>query len=387
MKASIVPPAKRQRGQGRGRGSVGLASVKRNLDSNRHRIVRLHGSCELRVETRASVLPGEDGVLLSVGAVGVCGSDLHLYNEGRIGSTVLSGPFIPGHEFMGTVLQAGRAARDAAGQALIPGLRVAVEPHVACGRCVWCHRGQSNLCPDHHFLGLPGCDGALAERIVVPGRQCYPLPQSLSDNAGALLEALGVAMHAASLARIRPQEAVVIAGLGPIGLMLVRLAALMGAAPLLAVDPLPWRTQFARRWGATHVHAGTLASMPERMRRACGPHGCPTVFETAWAGTAIADCVQIAAPGARLVLVGIPADDSLALTHSVARRKGLTLLFSRRMGPAMPLALKFATASVGGINLDELVTHEWRLDETARAFSQNARYGDQVIKSVIHPQR
>jgi L-iditol 2-dehydrogenase len=352
-----------------------------------HRVVRLHGSCDLRLETRVVGAPGDDAVLLAVGAVGLCGSDLHLYNEGRIGSTTLNGPFIPGHEFMGTVLQAGRTARDASDQPLRPGQRVAVEPHVACGRCVWCLRGQSNLCPDHFFLGLPGCDGALAERIVVPGRQCYPLPESMSDNAGALLEALGVAMHAASLSRIRPQEAVVVAGLGPIGLMLVRLAALMGAAPLVAVDPLPWRAQFARRWGATHVHAGTLASIPARLRRACGPHGSPTVFESAWAGPAVAECVQIAAPGARVVLVGIPSDDSFSLTHSVARRKGLTLLFSRRMGSAMPLAIKLASTPKQGVNLDELVSHEWRLDQVARAFSQNARYADHMIKSVVHPQR
>lgn len=194
-------------------------------------------------------------------------------------------------------------------------------------------------------------------------------------------------MHAASLSRIRPQEAVMVAGLGPIGLMIVRLAALIGAAPLIAVDPLPWRAKFARCWGATHAHAGTLTSMPERMRRAAGQHGSPTVFETAWAGTAITDCVHAAAPGARVVLVGIPPDDSFSLPHSVARRKGLTLLFSRRMGAEMPLAIRLASSDHEGVNLDELVTHKWRLDQTARAFSQNARYADGVLKSVIHPQR
>ncbi|WP_246026491.1 zinc-dependent alcohol dehydrogenase [Oleiharenicola lentus] len=352
-----------------------------------HRVVRLHGPCDLRLETRQLRTPGDNDVIVSVGAVGVCGSDLHLYNEARIGTTKLAEPFIPGHEFMGTVVAAGPASSDALGQSLRLGQRVAIEPHIACGNCTWCMCGQSNLCPHHIFLGLPGCDGALAEQVIVPGRQCYPLPDSISDNAGALLEALGVAMHAASLARIRANEAVVVVGLGSIGLMLVRLAALIGAAPLIAVDPLPWRAKFARHWGATHTHTGTLNSMPERMRRASGPHGSPTVFETAWAGTAISDCVHAAAPGARVVLVGIPADDTFSLPHSVARRKGLTLLFSRRMGAEMPLAIRLASLSHEGVNLDELVTHEWRLDQTARAFSQNARYADGVLKSVVHPQR
>lgn len=347
----------------------------------------MHGACELRIEQREALTPGPTEILLEVQAVGICGSDLHLYNEGRIGTTALVGPFVPGHEFMGTVLQAGPAALDAGGLALQPGQRVAVEPHIACGRCTWCQQGQPNLCPDHTFVGLPGCDGALAEQMIVPAHQCFVIPPSISDNAGALLEALGVALHAASLARIRPGEGVVVAGLGPIGLMLVRLAARMGAAPLIAVDPLPWRVRFARRWGATHTHVGTLASLPERTRRACGPHGAPTVFEAAWAGTAIAECVQMAAPGARVVLVGIPSDDALSLTHSVARRKGLTLLFSRRMGAVMPLAIKLATSGNDGVNLDELVSHEWSLAQTPRAYSQNARYADAMIKSIVHPQR
>jgi len=347
--------------------------------------VRLHAAFDLRLETKKLADLSKGEALIKVGAVGICGSDLHHYTLGQIGATASSGPFVLGHEFMGQVVAADRHARSAGGDPLRLGARVAVDPHIACGRCEWCLAGHPNLCPDHTFLGLPGCDGALCEQVVVPARQCHVLPGTISDNAGALLETLGVAIHAVWLAKMAAGKSVLVAGLGPVGLLIVRLAHLAGAHPIIGVDPLSGRTNLARRWGCTDTFTGTVEQLPEKLRTRLGPHGAAISVEAAWAGRAIDGCVQATAPGGRMVLVGIPRDDDCAMTHSVARRKGLTVLFSRRMGHEMGRAIGLASGKNPPVRLDELVTHEWALADAARAYSRNARYARGMIKSVIHP--
>jgi L-iditol 2-dehydrogenase len=352
------------------------------------RVVRLHAAHDLRLETAPTPRrPQADEVLLSIRAVGLCGSDLHLYQTGTIGSLPVAQPFVPGHEFMGVVLTAGARARDALGEPLLAGTRVAVDPHVACGRCEFCERGDPNLCPHHTFFGLPSADGALAEQLLVPARQCYPMPASLSDGAGALLETLGVALHAVDLARTAVGRTVIVAGCGPVGLLIVRLAHLAGAGRLIAVDPLAERTALARRWGATDTITGKIETVLPRLRKITGSRGADTVFEAAWAGPAVPACLSAAGPGAKVVLVGIPADDDCRFIHSEARRKGLTLIFSRRMKHTLTRAIQLAGGRSPQIALDELISHRWTLGASARAFSRNARYADEVIKSIIQPFR
>jgi len=352
------------------------------------RAVRLHGAHDLRL-TRIPA-PGDPKageVVLDIRAVGLCGSDLHLYEQGRIGPMLPAQPFVLGHEFMGVVKRAGPESRDALGAPLRAGTRVVVEPHVACGHCEWCEAGHPNLCPHNIFFGLNPTDGALSERLLVPARQCFPLPKSISDGAGALLETLGVALHAVDLAKLQLGRTVVVAGCGPVGLLIVRLAHLAGVGRLIAVDPLARRTQQAKRWGATEVITARIEEILPELRSYTGPRGADTVFESAWAGPAISACLAVASPGAKVVLVGIPPDDSCSFVHSEARRKGLTLLFSRRMKHVLPRAIQFASGRAPLIPLDELVTHHWPLADTARAFSQNARYADGVIKTIIGPHR
>jgi L-iditol 2-dehydrogenase len=350
--------------------------------------MRLHSPFDLRLEPiPLPPAPARGEVRIAVQAVGICGSDLHLYSIGQIGSSAISHPFVPGHEFMGTVSAVGPDAKAATGSPLKIGARVVVDPHAACGNCEWCEAGQPNLCPYHEFLGLPAKDGALCEQLNVLARQCYVIPPSISDNAAALVETLGVAIHAVDLAKLGVGRSVLVAGLGSVGLLILRLARLAGASTIIGVDPLPARTALARRWGATQVFTGEVEHLPSSMLEQAGPQGAHTVFEAAWAGTAVGACVRAAAPGGKVVLVGIPPDDACELTHSEARRKGLSLLFSRRMGPVMNRAIRLASGAKPAVALDELVTHEWPLRKAAQAYSQNARYAGGMIKSVIHPQR
>ncbi len=329
--------------------------------------------------------PAAGEALIRVDAVGICGSDLHMYETGRIGTTVHDRPFVPGHEFMGTVAQPGRACVDGTGMPLIAGARVAVDPQIACHRCEWCEAGHPNLCPHHTFLGVFPTDGALRERMLVPARNCFPLPDTISDAGGAVLETLGVALHAIDLAHIRVGWSGAVIGCGPVGLLLVRLAHLAGVRPLVAVDPLGWRAEAARCFGATHVVRGRAEEHVAEISRAIGGRGCDIVLEAAAAGPEAQAACDIATPGGRVVLVGIPADDRFSLTHSVARRKGLSLIFSRRMKHVYPRAIALASGLNPQVDLDAVVSHEFSLAGAAAAFELHAAQADDVIKAIVCP--
>ena len=218
-------------------------------------VARLHGPRDIRIAAEpAPPLPGPGEVTLKIKTVGLCGSDLHMYETGRIGYTVASQPFVLGHEFMGEVAAVGADALDGLHQPLKLGQRVAVEPAVPCWRCELCETGHPNLCPNHIFYGLFPEDGALRERMNVSARNCFPLPDSLSDEVGPLLETLGVAIHAIDLSKIRIGGTVAVLGAGPVGLLITRLAVLAGASQVFAFDKFDWRLRIADAWGAAYTY-------------------------------------------------------------------------------------------------------------------------------------
>ena len=349
--------------------------------------IHLHGPKDLRLSEVPDPDrdPGSGEALIRVGAVGICGSDLHLYASGQIGNIGRSGPFVPGHEFMGTVTAVGPDPLDGTHQPLTVGQRVAVDPQVPCLHCEWCEAGHPNLCPNHTFFGLHPTDGALREQMTVPGRNCFPLPDSISNGGGAVLETLGVALHAVDLAHTAVARSAVVIGCGPVGLLVLRLARLAGLDPLIAIDPLADRVELARRWGASHGITARAEDVVEEVSRITAGRGAALTFEAAWAGPSVGAAVTMAAPGGRVVLVGIPSDDACSMAHSEGRRKGLTIVFSRRMKHVYPRAILLASGPDPAVAVDELITHRFPLAETSRAFQLNVAYADNVIKAVICP--
>lgn len=345
---------------------------------------RLHGARDIRIEeVEAPGDPGPGQALIRVTAVGICGSDLHSYEDGRIGDTVVQQPLILGHEFAGQVLACGDGARDGNDEPLQAGQRVAVDPAQPCLRCEQCLMGHPNLCRRMHFCGLWPDDGALCERMLVPSNGCFPLPDALSDAEGALLEALGVALHAVDLARLRLARSVVVLGCGPIGLLIIRLARLAGADPIYACDRFPWRVAAARDRGASEVWCCAEGGSVERVDRLTSGRGADAVFEAAWADESIAEAAEMARPGARVVLVGIPSADVLTMKHSTARRKGLTLLMSRRMKHTYPRSIQLALG--GELALEDMISRRYPLAGTAEAFASYAAWEDGVQKLLIEP--
>ncbi|MGC8873653.1 MAG: zinc-dependent alcohol dehydrogenase, partial [Chloroflexia bacterium] len=316
------------------------------------RAARLYGAEDVRLDDEPVPVPGPGETLIRVNTVGLCGSDLLWFSQGGIGDASLRGPLVLGHEFAGIV---------ASGEE--KGLRVAVDPAIPCGTCDMCRKGHPNLCPHLRFAGHAEEDGALREYLAWPASCLHPLPDRLSDAEGALLEPLGVALHALDLGRIRPGESAAVLGCGPIGLLLVQLARVAGAAPVLATERLPHRLEAARKYGAWAFPAD--GSEVDAILEATDGRGVDVAFEAAGENSAVEAAVAAVRPGGRVVLVGIPADDRTGFRASVARRKGLTLFLVRRMKHAYPRALRLV--ETGQVDLRGLITHRFPLEKLLHA--------------------
>jgi L-iditol 2-dehydrogenase len=343
---------------------------------------RLYGPRDIRIDNIPELPdPGPGQIVLRVLAVGVCGSDLHNYEDARIGDTVIETPVILGHEFAGVVEAVGSDAHDGLGNPLGVGQRVAVDPATPCWQCENCEAGHPNLCVRLHFHGLWPEDGALTERMICSSRGCFPLPDALSDATGALLEPLGIAIHAVDLAKLQLARSVAVIGAGPIGLLITRLARLSGADPIYAFDCYPWRAEKARDWGATAGWTPDDGDPVDMIKAVTAGRGVDVVFEAAWADESVNQAGQMARMGGKVILVGIPSEDVFSMQHSVARRRGLTIKMSRRMKHTYPRAIHLATE--GQVDIDDLVSHRFPLEKTAHAFAINAAYEEGVHKIVI----
>ena len=328
---------------------------------------RLHGVGDVRLHNESVPEPAAEEVLVRVGAVGICGSDLHWFGEGHIGDAHLGRPLVLGHEFAGTV-EGGPLA----------GRAVAVDPAIPCGACPTCARGLGHLCPTVRFAGHGELDGGLRELIAWPTRLLHPLPDVLTVEDGAMLEPLGVAIHAVDLGKVRSGGAIVVVGCGPIGLLVVQLARRAGASVVVAVDPLAHRREAAERLGSDVAMTPEEAIDAEVLAEALRGVEADTVFDVAGSDRAVDVAVRAARPGGRVVLAGIPDDDRTTFPASVARRKGLTLLISRRMNDVYPRAIELAVRQQ--IDIRSIVTQRYPLDEVTEAFSTaSQRRGHKVL--------
>lgn len=343
--------------------------------------VRLHGPRDLRVDqVPRPAPPGPGQALLRVTAVGICGSDLHSYLDGRIGDTTIQQPLILGHEFGGMVEAVGPDAVDGNFEPLLPGTRVAVDPAQPCSRCEMCEQGHPNLCHRLHFCGSFPDDGSLCEFMLMPAHTCFPIPNAIDDAGAALLEPLGIAIHAIDLAKLQVANSVAILGAGCIGLYILQLAKLSGADPVFIVDQFPWRLKLAEQYGGIPLHF--KESDPVRaVAAATAGRGVDVAIEAAWADHSVQQAAEMARLGGRVVLVGIPGSDKVEIKHSTIRRKGLTIRAARRMKHTYPRAIHLATQQM--IDLNGMISHRVPLERTPEAYAMNVEYADEVVKVMI----
>jgi L-iditol 2-dehydrogenase len=331
------------------------------------KVLRLHAPGDLRLHEEPLPVPAKGEALVCVAAVGICGSDLHWFNESSIGDARLTKPLVLGHEFSAVDERSGRL--------------VAVDPAIPCGRCEFCLQGNPNLCPTMRFAGHADVDGAFRQYLTWPEGNLFYLPDELDAAAGAMLEPLGVAIHAVDLAHLQPGKQIGVFGCGPIGLLVVQLARFSGAANIVASDRLDHRVEAARSQGADQaVKVDPSGFLPD-MKSVVGSRGLDVVFEVAGENAAVESAICAAKPGGTVVLVGIPSQDTTSFSASTARRKGLTIKLCRRMKNTYPRAIDLVQRGIIDVNV--LVTHRFPLDRSLEAFATAGRH--EGLKVIIEP--
>ncbi|CAM4156886.1 NAD(P)-dependent alcohol dehydrogenase [Paenibacillus alkaliterrae] len=323
--------------------------------------------------------PRQGEALVQVHCIGICGSDVHYYEHGRIGRYEVKQPIILGHELAGTVVQVGTDVTNVAA-----GDRVAVEPGVACGRCEYCKGGRYNLCPDVVFMATPPVDGAWAEYVAVRSDFLFKLPDSLSFEEGALLEPLSVGIHAMARGKAKPSDRVLVTGLGPIGLLAIEAAKLYGVNEIYGSDVLAGRRDMAVDMGVNGV-LDPAADLPvkEQLHQLTGGAGIDIIIETSGSGRAIADSIGLVKRGGRIVFVGLPAADAIPINISALVDAELDVYGVFRYANTYPMAIQALSGRKNGVT--KVITHAFSLDEIEQAVETARTQKETSTKIMIYP--
>lgn len=319
--------------------------------------------------------PGSNEVLVRVRAVGICGSDMHWYLEGGIGSHRAIYPQVLGHEPAGEVVAVGKGVT-----ALRVGQKVALEPAITCGQCEFCRSGHHNNCISSIFMGSPQRPGLFREYATVPERNAVAIPEQMSFVEATVIEPLAVILHILELTEIRLGDTVAVMGAGPIGLLTAAVAQIAGASRVFIADKLPHRLAIAREMGVDCTVNTAEASFVEAIMDQTGARGVDIVFDAAAALETINTSIAIARLGGRVVLIGIPSEKDLNIDVHTAMAKELNIQTVKRSNHNAHGAIELIES--GRIS-DRLVSHRLPLERTPEAFDVLAHYREGVSKAVI----
>jgi L-iditol 2-dehydrogenase len=339
----------------------------------------LHGIGDMRVEqTPVPQLAAPEDILVRVKAVGICGSDIHFFEDGRIGTYVVEKPIVLGHELAGEVVEVGPDVKD-----LKPGDRVALEPGVPCRKCSFCKSGRYNLCATVPFMGTPPTDGAFREYITWPADFAFRLPDNASWEEGAMIEPLAVGVQACQRAQVAGGHTVAVLGCGPIGLTALQAAACFGATKIIATDVIPSRLALAEQLGAGIVVNAARSDPVHAVMAATGGNGVDVALETAGTAQTVRQACAMVRRGGVVVLVGMHSQDEFAIPvmDVICREYDLRGVFRycNAFGPAI------AMLAANRVQLKPLLTQVFPLDQINAAFDLARKHKDTSIKVQIHP--
>lgn len=320
---------------------------------------------ELVLEERPVPTPGPNDVLVKVLSVGLCGSDVHYFEHGRIGPYIVNSPLILGHEASGRIAAVGSNVDPAR-----IGQRVAIEPQRPCRVCEFCREGAYNLCPKMEFYATPPIDGAFCGYVLIEDDFAYAIPDSISDHAAALMEPLSVGIAAAQKGGIKVGDTVLIAGGGPIGVITAQVAAAFGAAEVVVTDIDPGRRKLAARYGARVV---------DPMTESTEDLAAHVFIDASGATPAILSGIRSLRSGGTVVLVG-SADEIPLSVPEIAMRE-ITVTGTFRYTNTWPIARELLAS--GRVELDSLVTHVYGIEQVEEALTgQNS---PDALKRIILP--
>lgn len=318
--------------------------------------------------------PGSGEVLVRLRSTGVCGSDMHMFSEGGIAGTPASYPCVLGHEPAGEVAATGPGVTD-----LAVGTKVAVEPFIVRAECEFVRSGRQNLALDHHFMSRE-VPGALREYAVLPRRNLLEIPAELSFADAAFIEPLAVILHSLELAELKMGESVAVIGAGPIGLIAVAASKLAGAAPVVSADRIAHRLRHATRLGAAAAVDVDREPPADAVMDLTG-HGAHVVIDAAGTAESVNNALACLRPGGRLVVVGIPATETVPLNFWRALDREARIYVQKRSNGNDHAALELLER--GAIHAQDFISHRFPLDRGQEAFDTMAGYRDGVIKPLI----
>lgn len=318
----------------------------------------------------------EKDVMVKLEYVGICGSDVHYFEHGKIGDFIVNGDFILGHECAGTVVETGSGVQN-----LKVGDRVALEPGVTCGQCEFCKTGRYNLCPDVEFLATPPYHGSLMNYIAFPENMCFKLPDNITTKEGALVEPLAVGMHAAIQGNVRLGDSVVILGSGTIGLVTLLACKAYGATEITVVDVLPKRLEYAKKLGATTVLNAAEVDVFAEIEKMTDKKGVDIVIETAGSARTISQTPYLVKNGGTIVLVGLAPQDIIEFNFAKIMAKEAQIKSVFRYRNIYPTAIK--AIAKGIIDISGIVTHEFDFEDSGKAFDYVINNKQDVVKAVI----
>jgi len=322
------------------------------------------------------VLKHPDEVKIHLMVLGICGSDIHYYTSGKIGSQVVKYPFTVGHECAGMVVETGPGVTR-----VTIGDIIAVEPAMWCGKCDQCISGRHHTCRNLRFLGCPGqAEGALSEYIVMPEASCYPLPETLSPDHGAISEPLAIGVYAVKKAGEIKGARIGILGFGPIGMSVMLAARVKKAGKIFVTDKIDRRLAIASKEMAEWTGNPVNENISEKIRYQ-EPQGLDIVFECCGQQDAVDQAIDLLKPGGRLVVVGIPEFSKWTLSVDDSRRREISVQFIRRQVGCVEDALEMMNN--GKINVGNMVTHRFPFKNTKEAFDLVAGYHNGVMKAMI----
>lgn len=320
--------------------------------------------------------PKANEVLIKLEYVGICGSDVHYFHDGRCGDYAVEGDFILGHECAGTVVEVGEEVKS-----LKVGDRVALEPGITCGQCEFCKSGKYNLCPDVQFLATPPVQGCYENYIAFPENMAFKLPENITTKEGALIEPLSVGMHAANQGNVKLGDSVIILGAGCIGLVTLLACKAYGATDITVVDVVPKRLEYAMKLGATRIIDARNVDVITEVEKLTSGEGIDKVFEAAGSAVTISQTPYLVKRGGSIILVGISPQETIEFNFAKIMAKEARIESVFRYRNIYPQAI--AAVSQGIIDVSGIITHEFDFDDIQEAFHCAIHNKNDVVKAVI----
>ncbi|WP_188689520.1 NAD(P)-dependent alcohol dehydrogenase [Pullulanibacillus camelliae] len=323
-------------------------------------------------------VPQADEALIKVACIGVCGSDLHYYEHGKIGRYVVEKPIILGHELSGEVIEVGENVSG-----IKPGDRVAVEPGITCGTCDYCKAGRYNLCPDVQFLATPPVDGAWAEYVSIRSDFLHKIPDSMSDEEAALIEPFSVGFHAMKRGKVGPGDRVLIQGLGPIGLLAIQAAKLFGASEIYASDVIDFRLEAAEKLGINGTIHPLKGDSAAQLQALTGGRGVNKLIETSGNEKAVSDAIHLVNRGGTIVYVGLPVQSAIPMDVAALVDAELDIYGVFRYVNTYPAAIQALAHS--DTDIRGIITDRFALDDIKEAVEKARLAKETTLKVMIYP--